>query len=393
MAMQTKEEVYGVYTADEAQALLQSGKALQLKAKRPVLIGRECLLKVNLSIGVSEAWQTADEEKKLQKIAELPYRPDSIMDLSIVKTENPLWKTALQVFDGAVGTIPYYAVYDEKTGIDEQAFFENVTEMAQGGVSFMTLHPTANLDLYKEALFSNRIVPTTSRGGYVLLKDAVMNGRKDNIIAENFDRILGICKQYGVALSIGTVFRPATVWEALDEFHRREIALQKTFIDRAKAYGVSVMMEGVGHLPLNLVDEYAELIRPLNAPLMPLGPIPSDEIIGFDHVSNAIGASALAQTGVVGMINSVTREEHTGKVPSMDSVLEGLKSARTAAHCYNIARYPAYKKGTEVIGITRAKHASCVQQGGIFAFTDVEKSEMENCTRCRHECPLKKVIE
>ncbi len=391
--MQTKEEYYGVYTAKEIRALIMCGATLEFKAKRPVLIGRNCLLKVNLSIGISESCQTAEEEKKLQTIAALSYRPDSIMDLSIVKTENPLWKTALRVFDGAVGTIPYYAVYDEKRGIDEKAFFDNLIEMAKGGVSFMTLHPTANLDLYKAALSSNRIVPTTSRGGYVLLKDALINGRKDNIVSENFDRILEICKQYGVAVSIGTVFRPATIWEALDVFQRREIALQKTFIDRAKAYGVAVMMEGVGHLPLNLVNEYAELIRPLNAPLMPLGPIPSDEIIGFDHVSNAIGASALAQTGVVGMINSVTREEHTGKVPSMDSIIEGLKAARTVAHCYNIARYPTYKKSIEVIGMMRAKHASCVQQGGIFAFKDVEKSEMENCTRCRHECPLKKIIE
>ena len=391
--MQTKEEYYGVYTAAEKQALTLRGDVLQLKAKRPVLIGRECLLKVNLSIGVSESRQTADEEKKLQMIVALSYRPDSIMDLSIVKTKKPLWQTALRMFDGAVGTIPYYALYDDKAGIDEQAFFKNVTEMAKGGVSFMTLHPTADLDLYREALKSNRIVPTTSRGGYVLLKDVVINGRKGNLVSENFGKILDICKQYGVAVSIGTVFRPATVWEALDPFHRREIELQKTYIDYAKARGVAVMMEGVGHLPLNLINEYAELIRPLNVPLMPLGPIPSDEIIGFDHVSNVIGASALAQTGVVGMINSVTREEHTGKVPSVESVLEGLKAARTAAHCYNVAQFPTYKKMTEVIGVTRAKHASCVQQGGIFACTDVDRSEMENCTRCRHECPLKKIIE
>lgn len=70
-----------------------------------------------------------------------------------------------------------------------------------------------------------------------------------------------------------------------------------------------------------MMKQYSDMIRPYNAPLMPLGSMPSDEIISFDHVLNAIGSVTMAQTGVVRIINSVTREEHTGKVPSFDSVL------------------------------------------------------------------------
>ena len=387
-----KEVYYGIYSLDKVKAMIASGDALLFKAKRPVLISTNCLLKVNMNIGVSNADDYDKEIEKLVTIAGLPYRPDSMMDHTIVPLRKPLWKSMVESFDGAVGTLPHYLVFDEQEGIKENDFFDNLLDMVKGGVSFMTLHPTADIELYNKAVQSNRLVPTTSRGGYVLLKDQAINHRSENIIAHNFAKILKILKEYNVAVSIGTVFRPATIWEALDEFHAEETRRQRFFIDMAKEYGVPVMMEGIGHIPINLMSEYADMIRAYEAPLMPLGPMPSDEIIGFDHVSNAIGSITMAQTGVVGMINSVTREEHTGKVPSFDSILEGLKSARTAAHCYNISKYPDYKKSTEVIGVTRASRESCVQRGGLFAFESIDSSETDNCSRCRRECPLKKIV-
>ena len=387
-----KEIYYDVLSVSEMEQKLASGEFLRFKAKRPILIGDQCLLKVNMNVGVSNEDFYDVEVDKITKISALPYRPDSMMDHTSVPLKKPLWKTMLEVFDGAVGTLPHYLVFDEYTGINEKDFFDNLLDMAKGGVSFMTLHPTANLDIYNKAVSSHRIVPTTSRGGYVLLKDQAINKRKENIIAKNFELIMDIFRENNVAVSIGTVFRPATIHEALDAFHKEETALQKKYIDIAKEHGVQVMMEGVGHISLDKMAEYAEMIRPYKVPLMPLGPMPSDEIIGFDHISNALGALSMAQTGVVGMINSVTREEHTGKVPSFDSILEGLKTARATAHCYNISKFPEYKKATEVIGITRAQHETCVQRGGIFGFTSVDDKESESCTRCRRECPLKKII-
>lgn len=387
-----KELNYGIYTEQEVKQKIADGEVLYFKAKRPVLIGVSALLKVNMNIGVSDKSSYETEIKKLNEISKLPFRPDSMMDHTIVPLEKSLWKSMVETFDGAVGTLPHYLPFDEAAGINENDFFDNLFDMAKGGVSFMTLHPTADIEIYSRAVKSNRIVPTTSRGGYVLLKDQVINKRKENIIAANFDKIMDIFHQYGMAVSIGTVFRPATIWEALDTFHREETVLQKKYIDIAKEHKVPVIMEGIGHIPLDKIGEYADLISGYKAPLMPLGPMPSDEIIGFDHISNALGGLAIAQTGVAGMINSVTREEHTGKVPSFDSILEGLKTARVTAHCYNIGKFAQYKKATEVIGVTRAQHQTCVQRGGIFAFENVDDSESFKCTRCRRECPLKKII-
>ena len=71
------------------------------------------------------------------------------------------------------------------------------------------------------------------------------------------------------------------------------------------------------------LKKYISLIRKDGyIPFMPLGPIPTDRAIGWDHVSSAIGASHMAFEGGADIINSVTREEHTGGIPSLNSIYE-----------------------------------------------------------------------
>lgn len=49
-----KEVFYGIYSADELKEKSKRGEVLLFKAKRPVAVGRDCLLKVNMNIGVSD---------------------------------------------------------------------------------------------------------------------------------------------------------------------------------------------------------------------------------------------------------------------------------------------------------------------------------------------------
>ena len=387
----TKEELYNIYKHDEIENMVHKNEIIELKAKRPVLIGNKCLLKVNTNIGVSDKSSYQSELNKLCEIVNLVNRPDSIMDHSIVELEKPLWKSMIDCFDGAVGTLPHYLPFNADFGLNINDFFDNLTDMANGGVSFVTLHPTADINLYFQARATKRYNPTTSRGGYVLLKDQRINNRRENIVAANFEKILKILREHNMMLSVGSVFRPSSIHEAMDDIHIEETKRQKYFIDLAKKHGVKVQMEGIGHISLDRMKAYAELIKSYGAPLMPLGPMPSDEIIGFDHISNAIGATAMALTGVVGMINSVTREEHTGKVPSTESIIEGIQTAITVAHCYNISRFPQYMKETETVSLMRSQYATCVMRGGIFSY-ETDKKEMKSCSRCKRECPLQPIV-
>lgn len=352
----------------------------------PLLVGPQMLLKVNTNIGVSDVTNLQIELKKLKYLASLKYAPDTMMDHTYVPVERPLWKYMVEEFMGPVGTLPHYSTFDIDKGIDKSRLLEIIEEMAQGGISFMTLHPTATISLLEKAKKCRKI-PTTSRGGAVILKDAILNNRAENIFVDNFDDILKIFKKYNMTLSVGTTFRPACISEALDFIQMEEIKEQKKYIDLARANGVNVIMEGIGHISLDMIPIYCDAIKAHNVPLMPLGPMPTDATIGFDHVTAAVGAVVSVLNGNVGIINSVTREEHTGHVPTNESIVEGLKTARVVAHSVNLARFSKYREIDNAIAYNRANSRSCVIKGGIFAENTINE-DGAGCTRCRYECPL-----
>lgn len=109
---------------------------------------------------------------------------------------------------------------------------------------------------------------------------------------------------------------------------------------------------------------------------MPLGPIPTDAAIGFDHVAAAIGATLMGMAGAAHILAAVTREEHTGGIPSLDSTLEAVRAARVAAHIIDIH----CNDNTEVdarIAAQRAEHRTCVAG-----------KQSSGCSRCERTCPL-----
>ncbi len=384
-----KEVQTGLLTKEEVSRLLNEeyGMSFIEHPQNPLLLGSHALLKVNTNIGVSDSDCLDDELKKLDKISGLKYAPDSIMDHTIVDLKKPLWKYMVEMLHKPIGTLPHYTTYRESDGIDKNRFLEKIIEMAEGGISFMTLHPTSSLRLLDIAN-KNRSISTTSRGGVIVLRDAQINKRNTNVIVDNFDEIINVFKKYNMTMSIGTTFRPARIDEALDAVQLDEIKLQKEYITYVKAKGVNVIMEGVGHIALRDIAKYCELIRDINTPIMPLGPMPTDATIGFDHVTSAIGSTVISMSGNVALINSVTREEHTGGVPRIESIIEGLKTARTVAHCINLLRFESYSKIDRTISEKRAYAKSCVINGGIFDDGTQDYSENEGCARCCYECPL-----
>jgi len=383
-----KEVRLGLMSETEAENLVQENECTTYMQHReyPLLAGPRMLLKVNTNIGVSDVSSFESELQKFRTINGLKYAPDTMMDHTYVQTERPLWKYMVEEFKGPVGTLPHYSVFDKEKGIERSKLLETIDEMGEGGIAFMTLHPTAGIPLLEEAKKS-RMIPTTSRGGAVVLKDAIINKRKENIFADYFDEILKLMKKHQMTVSIGTTFRPACIAEALDAVHRDEIRKQKYFIDMARENGVEVMMEGIGHISLGMIPRYCDLIREYKTPLMPLGPMVTDATTGFDHVTAAVGAAVTALSGNVGIINSVTREEHTGKVPGTESIVEGLKSARVVSHSINVSRFQKYREIDNAVSRNRAESRSCAKTGGIFE-TNVEEDGQSGCSRCRYECPL-----
>ena len=360
-----------------------SDEVISLKAKVPVLVGNGALVKVNTGVGISTESNIQTEYKKAELLCSLPYRPDIISDLSIMPVQEPLYRFLLKNFDGAVGVIPYYTLFSVKHGLVKNEVVVTIQMLLEEGVSFMTLHLTANLNLYNLAVQNKSNIACTSRGGYCLLRDAKINNRHSNIIVDNFDIILKLFKKHKAVISIGSVFRPATIWDALDEVQLQEIDLQKKFISQCDQAGVKVILEGLGHASLNGINEYLKIISKIKVPLMPLGPVPSDELIGFDHIGNALGALTMAKSPWLSIINCLTRREHLGGVPTIHETLEALKTARATAHVINCSRSESYMRTMETTWKKRRVSQSCVVSGGLFG-----EAANGSCDRCGRECPF-----
>jgi phosphomethylpyrimidine synthase len=238
---------------------------------------------------------------------------------------------------------------------------------------------------------ATRQTATTARGGGIVVRDMLINNREESVLAERFDDIMAILARHGVALSLGTTFRPASTVDALDAVHIAELERQQTFYQAAREFGVPTMLEAVGHMRLGDIAKFTRLIREqlhYPGPVMTLGPIPTDAAVGHDHIANALGAGMLAVEGGVNVINSVTREEHTGQVPVLDSILEGLRAARIAAHSANISLFPDLDFPAEKrMNDKRGGSYTCVVDGGLFEQSAKTRFAM-GCTRCGNECPL-----
>lgn len=375
-------------TVNMLEEAVRKRRAVIFKATgSPIVVGHGMLVKVNTNVGISSLMSLDAELSKLRTICGVGFAPDTMMDHTVVKLpKKQFYSHLIDHFSGPVGTLPHYLAYNPENGIDMLELLDIATEQAESGVSFMTLHPTSTRELYDLAC-ATRIVPTTSRGGGLLLQDMIMHDRKVNVMEKVFPDLLSILLKHKMVVSIGSTFRPANIGEALDEVHRREIALQGDYIGAARDAGVPVQLEGIGHIKLSDLAEYFDLIADFAVPMMPLGPLPTDAAIGQDHIANAIGATLAAWTGGAHIVNSITREEHTGGVPTEESIMEGLRAARIAAHAVNISRFPQLAQVDQQVADLRAKNYTCTVDGGLFTRSAAIQYSL-GCTRCSQECPL-----
>lgn len=352
---------------------IQDNEVVFLKGNRfDTLAGKGLRLKINSSVGLSDESQFQNEVDKISKIASFDVLPDVMMDLSIISVKNPIYQIVQEKIGCPVGTVPVYVCFDSKKGIDKNKFLEEIEKQAQNGVSFMTLHFTAIDEIYRKTMKRN--ISVISRGGSLVLRDLYLNKRKQNFLLEYFDDICKILKTNSVVVSVGTTFRPSTLYDALDKIQLSEIKMQKDIIKSLRKRGIPVMMEGVGHISLNDLKKYVKLMREdFYIPFMPLGPIPTDRAIGWDHVSAAIGASYMALLDGADIINAVTREEHTRGVPNTNSIYEAIKSAQVVVNSINDVRFfEQYNK---------------VQDGRKTNCMGIIKEDI-GCERCKEECPF-----
>ena len=132
----------------------------------------------------------------------------------------------------------------------------------------------------------------------------------------------------------------------------------------------------MGHIAINRLEKHCELLRQMDAPIMPLGPTPTDSAAGTDHIAASVGAAFMGYWGCAHIINCVTRSEHQNSTFTIEETLEAIRCAKVTAHIIDVARGIEREKDYKIYQ-QRAKQQNCLAGTG----TD--------CERCSMYCPLK----
>ncbi len=304
----------------------------------PMIIGRNFKVKINANIGNSIVTSSIAEEVE-KMIWAIYWGADTVMDLSTGKYIHETREWIIRNSPVPIGTVPIYQALEKVGGVAEELtweiFRDTLIEQAEQGVDYFTIH--AGVLLRYIPLTANRVTGIVSRGGSIMAKWCLAH-HKENFLYTHFDEICEILSAYDVTISLGDGLRPGSIADANDEAQMAELRTLGELTKKAWEHDVQVIIEGPGHVPMQLVKENMEeeLKHCHEAPFYTLGPLITDISPGYDHIASAIGAAMIAWYGTA-MLCYVTPKEHLG-LPNREDVREGVIAYKIAAHAADIAK-------------------------------------------------------
>ena len=304
----------------------------------PMIIGRNFLVKINGNIGNSALGSSIEEE--VEKLTwGIRWGADTVMDLSTGKHIHETREWILRNSPVPIGTVPIYQALEKVGGIAEdlnwEIFRDTLIEQAEQGVDYFTIH--AGVLLRNVPLTAKRVTGIVSRGGSIMAKWCLAHHR-ENFLYTHFEEICEIMKAYDVSFSLGDGLRPGSVADANDAAQFGELETLGELTKIAWKHDVQVMIEGPGHVPMQLIKENMDKQLECcdEAPFYTLGPLTTDIAPGYDHITSGIGAAMIGWFGCA-MLCYVTPKEHLG-LPNKDDVKTGIITYKIAAHAADLAK-------------------------------------------------------
>ncbi len=304
----------------------------------PVIIGRNFLVKINTNIGNSVVSSSIEEEVE-KMVWSARWGGDTLMDLSTGKNIHETREWILRNSPVPVGTVPIYQALEKVDGEPEDLTWEiyrdTLIEQAEQGVDYFTIH--AGVRLQYVPLTAERLTGIVSRGGSIMAKWCLSH-HEESFLYTRFEDICEIMKAYDVSFSLGDGLRPGCLADANDAAQFAELETLGELTKIAWQHDVQVMIEGPGHVPLQLVKENMdkELQDCFEAPFYTLGPLVTDIAPAYDHITSAIGAANIGWYGTA-MLCYVTPKEHLG-LPNKQDVRDGIITYKIAAHAADLAK-------------------------------------------------------
>ncbi|NNJ93720.1 MAG: phosphomethylpyrimidine synthase ThiC [Halobacteria archaeon] len=304
----------------------------------PMIIGRNFLVKINTNIGNSAVTSSITEEVE-KMVWSVRWGGDTLMDLSTGKNIHETREWILRNSPVPVGTVPIYQALEKVDGQAEELtwelFRDTLIEQAEQGVDYFTIH--AGVRLPWVPLTAERVTGIVSRGGSIMAKWCLAH-HEESFLYTHFADICEIMQAYDVSFSLGDGLRPGSVADANDRAQFAELETLGELTKVAWEHDVQVMIEGPGHVPMQLIKENMdkELHDCYEAPFYTLGPLTTDIAPGYDHITSAIGAAQIGWYGTA-MLCYVTPKEHLG-LPDKHDVREGIITYKIAAHAADLAK-------------------------------------------------------
>lgn len=313
------------------------------KRLEPCGIGKALRTKVNANIGTSSDYGDVNTElEKLQAAASA--QADTVMDLSTGGDINAIRCAIIDSTSLPLGTVPLYQAGIEAinkwgsiVAMPVDHLFAAIQEQAEDGVDFMTVHCGVTRKTVSRLRQSPRVTDVVSRGGAFTI-GWMLHNEQENPLYEFYDRLLDIARRYDVTLSLGDGLRPGSLADASDRPQIEELLTIGELVERSRAAGVQVMVEGPGHMPLDQIAANVQLEKLVckGAPFYVLGPLVTDVGAGYDHITAAIGGAIAAAYGA-DYLCYVTPSEHLS-LPDANDVREGVLATRLAAHAGDIVK-------------------------------------------------------
>ncbi|HXV11753.1 MAG TPA: phosphomethylpyrimidine synthase ThiC, partial [Burkholderiales bacterium] len=304
----------------------------------PMIIGRNFLVKINANIGNSALSSGIQEEVEKMTWA-TRWGADTVMDLSTGRNIHETREWIVRNSPVPIGTVPIYQALEKVNGKAEELTWEiyrdTLIEQCEQGVDYFTVH--AGVRLPYIPLTAKRMTGIVSRGGSIMAKWCLAH-HQESFLYTRFEEICEILKAYDVAFSLGDGLRPGSIYDANDEAQIAELKTLGELTDIAWKHDVQVMIEGPGHVPMQLIKENMDLQLKYcrEAPFYTLGPLTTDIAPGYDHITSAIGAAMIGWFGTA-MLCYVTPKEHLG-LPDRDDVKDGIVAYKIAAHAADLAK-------------------------------------------------------
>jgi len=367
----------------------------------PLEIGVSSTTKIITNIGLVP--KETSLELEFEKARKAVYAgSDAISDVSIDVQYMELLKLLVDNITVPIATVPLYGVC--VTALKNKGAFirytiddilQEIEKQARLGVDVMTFHVTPTRRLLEKVKNTPRIIKISSRGGSFVAAHMIENN-VENLLYQHFSEVLDIVKQYDITVSIGSSLRPASVYDGLDNIYIDEILTQGEIVEMCREKDVRVIVEGIGHMPLNLIPVAIKVIKNScnNVPIRPL-PIATDIAAGYDHIAAAIAASVAAMNGAE-LLSVITRGEHIG-LPRLPDVVEGVRSFKIAAHIGDIARLGTYEQD-KLVSIARNTRSwvnefeNCLfpdDAANLHGILSESEFNQDKCTMCGSLCALK----